>query len=81
MLIDLPFDILHHVARRLDIRSHHNLGETCRVLHRHLDDENTARKCLEVRPSALLLTFLHGLIATAEYPAFYMGTTGTANTG
>lgn len=53
MLVDLPFDIVHQVARRLDIRSHHNLRETCRVLHRHLEDENTARLCLEVRRTKL----------------------------
>ncbi|KEF51038.1 uncharacterized protein A1O9_12922 [Exophiala aquamarina CBS 119918] len=47
MLVDLPFDVLHHVARHLDIRSYHNLRETCSVLYGHLSNENTARKCLE----------------------------------
>ncbi|KEF57327.1 uncharacterized protein A1O9_05244 [Exophiala aquamarina CBS 119918] len=51
MLIDLPFDVLHQIARCLDVRSHHNLGKTCHLLHEHLKDENTARHCLEQQSS------------------------------
>jgi hypothetical protein len=44
----LPFDVIHHIARQLDVRSHDSLGKTCHSLYQQLKDENTAKQAIQV---------------------------------
>lgn len=53
-LQSLPFDIIHHIARRLDVCSYDNLGKTCRSLYQQLQDDNTAKKAIQVTILILL---------------------------
>ena len=47
-LAGVPFDIVHQIAGVLDVRSHDSLAKTCKSLYQHLQDENTAKKAIQV---------------------------------
>ena len=47
-VLDLPYDILHYVSAYLTVREYTHLSFVNRQFHQYLQNERTARLCLEV---------------------------------
>lgn len=44
----LPYDLIVQIATALDLRSFVNFSRVCRRIHGHLQNDGTARRCLQV---------------------------------
>ena len=61
-LDQLPFDIMHQIARLLDVRSYTHLSRACHTTAKQLQDESTAKASLKVRFSHCLVQMICWLI-------------------
>jgi hypothetical protein len=65
---NLPYDILYHLVRQLDVADEVNLGKTCRLFYEICFEERLARISVEVRHSSAywLIFLVLGLTCSRE---------------